>query len=162
MVRASRRYIRYNRSSIRDDEPEPEPEPELTPAEREKQAYKELKEAQERFQKVAWANRNKLSGKQELVRSGKALLKGTGKSIDAFFDANKTISDSVEREIYQHSLEKQINDAAIDRLLAEKRGTSKKKTTRPELYVKYKINGRTEMIPLKDLPRPPTTRRRRS
>jgi len=163
MVSTARRYIRRNRSSTQNYEPEPDPEPELTPKEREKQAYKELKEAQERFQKVAWANRNKLSGKQELVRSGKALLEGSGKAVDAFFDANKSISESVERDIRRHSLEGKIDNTIINWLQSEKKGGSKKKSTRPEEYIEYTDpkTGRKVLINKRYLPKSSSTRRRR-
>jgi hypothetical protein len=156
VVRTRPVYHRYDkRSTIRN-----EPEPERSQEDEQEKAYKKLKETQKKFQDAVWKNRTKTTAGQELATAGRDLLRGSGKAIDAFFDANQTISKSIERDIRRHSLEGKIDNTIIDWLRSEKKGSAKKKNVRPERYLKYVINGKTVMIPERDLSRPSSRRKR--
>lgn len=101
--------------------------------------------------------------KDDLKNAGKIFLKGAGKFVNGFFDANMQIGKSVERDIYQHSLQKKINDTAIDALLkrnVSRTASTKRRTTRPREYIEVvdERTGRVALVDKKTLPR--TTRRR--
>lgn len=125
---------------------------------------KELDQARDKFNKakeeyyIALRNKrspSKTSNKEELTSAGKTILKGAGKLVDDFFDANMRISDSVERDIRKHSLEGKIDDTIIRALMEKGKSSSrgKGKSTRSNVYVEVRdAHGRPALINMKDIP----------
>lgn len=164
MVRTARRRVDrkeqsdYHRRPTGHDEDEREEE-------NLEEAREELRKSEERYLaalRVKYPDKD--LPKDDLKNAGKIFLKGAGKFVNGFFDANMQIGKSVERDIYQHSLQKKINDTAIDALL--KRNTSrtastKRRTIRPRELIEV-IDERTGRIALVEKKNYTRTTRRRS
>jgi len=111
-------------------------------------------------------NYGKQTPVEEFKSTSKSILKASGKLIDNFFKVNGEIANSVERDIYNHSLQRKFNNLALDALYykdQQKKQAAKRKTTKQtgRLVVVPDINGIPRMVNVKDVQKSTRTRTRR-
>lgn len=120
------------------------PRQQTTPEDEIKKKREAFNKARDELKEAVLANSKPKTNREEITGAGKTMLRGAGKLVDGFFDANARISNSVERDIRRHSIEGQIDQTMIRAIFEKNKtgsgcGCSTKGTTtkRKQQYIIY-------------------------